>query len=348
MNVSSVNPANNHQLNNNWVNLVADIGGTNIRLAISDSNNHISDIKTYQCSKFSCLFDVIQGFLVDKKLTEASINACLAIACPVDTDIISMTNLPWQFSQIELKKSLKLNKLILINDYTAIAMAIPMLTDNQKVKIGGGKSLRDKVIAVCGPGTGLGVANLLPLADKWYCFGGEGGHVDYAPIDDKEIKILRHIKAFKQRVSYEQLLSGYGLEQIYQALLHISYDNNSVETPTKLTAKEISTHALAKRSLMCQQALDLFCQVLGSFAGNLALTMNTQGGVYIAGGIVPRFVGYLKDSDFRLRFEAKGRMSPLNKEIATYVITEKQPGLLGASVYLNQVMVNSKGQCNNL
>jgi glucokinase len=320
------------------VNLVADIGGTNIRLAISDSNNSIIDIETYQCRDFSCLFDVIQCYLTDKKITEASINACLAIACPVDTDIISMTNLPWQFSQTALKKALKLNRLILINDYTAIAMAIPMLTDEQKIKIGGGEALLDKAIAVCGPGTGLGVANLLPIANKWYCVSGEGGHVDYAPIDDKEIKILHYIKRFKKRVSYEQLLSGYGLEQIYQALLVIEHGDSLAEQGTTLTAKDISMQALSKACLLSQQALDLFCKVLGSFAGNLALTMNTQGGVYIAGGIVPRFIDYLRDSDFRHRFEAKGRMSSLNKEIATYVITEKQPGLLGASVYLNQTV----------
>ncbi|PKG85057.1 glucokinase [Colwellia sp. 75C3] len=324
---------------NDPVNLVADIGGTNIRLAISDSNNTLIDIETYQCRDFSCLLDVIQCYLTEKNITSASINACLAIACPVDTDIISMTNLPWQFSQTGLKKALKLNKLILINDYTAIAMAIPMLTDEQKVQVGGGKALSNKAIAVCGPGTGLGVANLLPIANKWYCFGGEGGHVDYGPIDEKEIKILRHIKTFKKRVSYEQLLSGYGLEQIYQALLINEHGENLPEQSTTLTAKDISTQALTQTCLFSQQALDLFCKVLGSFAGNLALTMNTQGGVYIAGGIVPRFIEYLKDSDFRQRFEAKGRMSPLNKDIATYVITEQQPGLLGAAVYLNQAMI---------
>ena len=331
MSTSSINPVNSNPLN-----LVADIGGTNIRLAISDSNNMLIGIETYQCRDFSCLLDVIQCYLTENKITKASINACLAIACPVDTDIISMTNLPWQFSQTELKKALKLNKLILINDYTAIAMAIPMLTDKQKVKIGGGTAIANKTIAVCGPGTGLGVANLIPLVNKWYCLGGEGGHVDYAPIDDKEIQVLRYIQGFKKRVSYEQLLSGYGLEQIYQALLNIEHEDCLPQQATSLTAQEISTQALIETCTLSQQALDLFCKVLGSFSGNLALTMNTQGGVYIAGGIVPRFIDYLRNSDFRLRFEAKGRMSPLNKEIATYVITEKQPGLLGASVYLNQ------------
>jgi len=344
MNLSRINPVNDNSVNekpiiNDSINLVADIGGTNIRLALSDSNNNISDIATYQCGNFSCLFDVIQGYLVEKGITNFRINACLAIACPVDTDIISMTNLPWQFSQTELKNALKLNSLLLINDYTAIAMAIPMLSNKQKVKIGGGKALPDKAIAVCGPGTGLGVANLLPLANKWYCFGGEGGHVDYAAIDEQEIEVLQYLKSIKQRVSYEQLLSGYGLEQIYQALLCIHPENSSTENIIELSAKEISTQALAESCLLCQRALDLFCKVLGSFAGNLALTMNSQGGVYIAGGIVPRFIDYLSHSDFRQRFESKGRMSALNKEIATFVIIEKQPGLLGAAVCLNQEMI---------
>jgi len=332
----NIDSVNRNSESKKQINLVADIGGTNIRLAISERNNTLSEIETYRCSNFSCLLDVIQGYLVEKNITKTEINACLAIACPVDTDIISMTNLSWTFSQAELKKALKLNNLLLINDYTAIAMAIPMLTNEQKVKVGGGQALVDKSIAVCGPGPGLGVANLVPVDNEWYCFDGEGGHVDYAAIDEVEIKILQYIKRFKHRVSYEQLLSGYGLEQIYQALTLIHSSDGLNGTSDKLTAQDISRQALAKTCLLSQQALDVFCRVLGSFAGNLALTMNTQGGVYIAGGIVPRFIDYLKNSDFRHRFETKGRMSTLNKQIPTYVITEQQPGLLGAAVYLQQ------------
>jgi glucokinase len=317
-------------------NLVADIGGTNIRLAIT-KNNDLTEIVSYQCANFDSLLDVIRHYLKEKSLTNACINACLAIACPTDDDLISMTNLPWEFSQKQLKKDLSLNKLILINDYTAIAMAIPLLTDEQKIKVGEGKAIEKQPIAVCGPGTGLGVANLINIEDRWHCVGGEGGHVDFAPVDDLDIKIIQHLKLTKERVSYEQLLSGYGLAQIYQALVEINSPDSSTPTGDELTAKDISTRALQKSCPICQQALSQFCKVLGSFAGNLALTTGSLGGVYIAGGIVPRFVDYVKESEFRMRFETKGRMSHLNKQTPTYIITEEQPGLMGAAAYLNQL-----------
>lgn len=315
----------------NLVNLVADIGGTNIRLAIAEGKC-LNEVATYQCADFSSLAEVISHYIVAKELTQAKINACLAIACPADNDLVTMTNLPWQFSQKALKQALSLNQLTLINDYTAIAMAIPLLTEEQKQKVGGGQSIPNKPIAVCGPGTGLGVALIVPVGDSWHCISGEGGHVDYAPVDDIEIEILNFLKSLKQRVSYEQLLSGYGLEQIYQALCAIK--SNAIDN--NLSAKDISHRALHTDDAVCQQALSLFCKVLGSFAGNLALTAGALGGVYIAGGIVPRFIDFVKASDFRKRFEAKGRLSQLNQQTPTYIITESQPGLLGAAGYLHQ------------
>lgn len=321
----------------NTINLIADIGGTNIRLAITDSNNNISEIETYQCQQFPHLSNVIHRYLSDKNLLNSCVNACLAIACPVDTDSISMTNLPWKFSQKQLKEELGLNSLTLINDYTAIAMAIPLLTDTQKVKIGQGEAEAKQPIAVCGPGTGLGVANLVNINNHWHCIGGEGGHTDFAPIDELDVKIFQELMKTKKRISYEQLISGYGLEQIYQALVVINnQEPQNTELP-KLTAKDISTQALAGTCPISEQALSQFCRILGSFAGNLALTTGSSGGVYIAGGIVPRFIDYVKASDFRARFETKGRMSHLNKETPTYIITESQPGLLGAAAYLNQI-----------
>jgi glucokinase len=323
------------------INLVADIGGTNIRLAITDKNNNINEIETYQCQNFPHLSHVIHHYLAEKNLLTAQINACLAIACPVDTDSISMTNLPWKFSQKQLKEELKLNSLTLINDYTAIAMAIPLLTDDQKVKIGGGESVLNQPIAVCGPGTGLGVANLENINGHWHCLGGEGGHTDFAPVDELDIQIFQELKKTKKRISYEQLLSGYGLEQIYQALLVINNRQKSntelTEASIKLTAKDISTQALVGSCDTSLQALSQFCKILGSFSGNLALTTGALGGVYIAGGIVPRFIDYLESSEFRERFETKGRMSHLNEQTPTYIITESQPGLLGAAASLNQI-----------
>jgi glucokinase len=322
----------------NTINLIADIGGTNIRIALADQSckANYKEIETYQCANFESLADVLALYIDNKQLSGFTVNACLAIACPVDNDLISMTNLPWQFSQTDLKSKLKLNNLTLINDYTAIAMAIPLLGDEQKVKVGGGEVVVNKPIAVCGPGTGLGVANLVPVCtsgvSQWHCFGGEGGHVDFAPVGEQEITVLRYLNTIKKRVSYEQLLSGYGLEQIYQAL--VSQEGQGQKP--NLSAEKISTQGLDSTCHLCHHALLVFCQILGSFAGNLALIMNSQGGVYIAGGIVPRFVDFLKTSKFRERFETKGRLSHITLQTPTYVITEQQPGLLGAAAYLFQ------------
>jgi len=322
----------------NTINLIADIGGTNIRIALADKSckANYKEIETYRCAEFANLVDILALYIDTKQLNGLVINACLAIACPVDNDLISMTNLPWQFSQTDLKAQLKLNSLTLINDYTAIAMAIPLLNDKQKVKIGSGEIVADKPISVCGPGTGLGVANLVPVTisgvSRWHCVSGEGGHIDFAPIGEQEISVLRYINTIKKRVSYEQLLSGYGIEQIYQALVNKDDD----EQQPHLSAQEISKQGVDNTCPVCHQTLLIFCQTLGSFAGNLALTMNSQGGVYIAGGIVPRFVDFLKESKFRERFETKGRLSNITLQAPTYVITEQQPGLLGAAAYLFQ------------
>jgi glucokinase len=322
----------------NSIKLIADIGGTNIRIAQADekSDTKFTHIETYRCADYESLADVLALYIKTQNINDSSIDACLAIACPTDNDIISMTNLPWQFSQTELKATLSLNSLTFINDYTAIAMAIPLLNDEQKIKIGGGEAVEGKSISVCGPGTGLGVANLVSVSiagkSQWHCVSGEGGHVDFAPVGETEIAVLQYLNTIKKRVSYEQLLSGYGLEQVYQALASKSDNNNA---PT-LSAQEISTQGINEDCQLCHQALLLFCNALGSFAGNLALIMNSQGGVYIAGGIVPRFVDFLKTSQFRERFESKGRLSHITQQAPTYVITEQQPGLLGAAAYLLQ------------
>ncbi|RZQ53641.1 glucokinase [Pseudoalteromonas phenolica] len=314
--------------------IIADIGGTNIRLAIVDepADGYYRNISTYKCADYAGLAEVLKLYISEQQLENSRLSACLAIACPVDDDLISMTNLPWQFSQSALKETLKLESLTLINDYTAIAMAIPLLSDAQKVKIGDGEAVAGKPISVCGPGTGLGVANLIPVGDKWHCVSGEGGHVDYAPVGELEIEILRFLNKIKQRVSYEQLLSGYGLEQVYQAVSAIKQNPNT----EKLSAQQVSERGLSNDCEYCNLALNVFCRVLGAFAGNLALTCNSVGGVYIAGGIVPRFVDFLKSTAFRERFENKGRLSHIPRQAPTYVITESQPGLLGAAAHAMQ------------
>ncbi|WP_286267289.1 glucokinase [Thalassotalea atypica] len=315
----------------NSINLVADIGGTNIRIGLSDSSGNIDALSVYQCNQYPSLSAVISQYLSEQQLEHHDIHACLAIACPVENDLITMTNLPWEFSRSQLKQELQLKTLLLINDYTAIAHAIPLLSDNQKVKIGQGEKVAGKPISICGPGTGLGVANLISDNGKWISLSGEGGHVDFAPIDRLELDILRYLHTKYSHVSYEQLLSGLGIEQIYQAIAW----SKQLDVPV-VSAEEISKKALTNDCELCSETLAQFCRILGSFAGNLALTLGSFGGVYIAGGIVPRFIDYFNNSEFRKRFEEKGRLSGFNQNIPTYVITESQPGILGAASYLLQ------------
>ncbi|WP_448547294.1 glucokinase [Thalassotalea fusca] len=321
---------------NNVVNLVADIGGTNLRIGQALPDGETESLVVYQCKDYPSLESIVADYIEKFKLENSEINACFAIACPVDKDLIKLTNLPWQFSKSALKTTFGFRKLLLINDYTAIAHAVPHLAEHQKVKIGDGEAVENYPISICGPGTGLGVANLFPVDGQWVSVGGEGGHVDFAPIDIQEIKILEKLLEKYEHVSYEQLLSGLGIEQIYHAICQINDIEPKFDTAKDITAKDITAKALANECDYCVQTLAQFCKTLGSFAGNLSLTMSSFGGVYIAGGIVPRFIEYLKNSDFRNRFEQKGRFTRFNQAIPTYVITESQPGILGASAYLRQ------------
>ncbi len=313
------------------INLVADIGGTNMRIGTTDDNGNIDALSVYQCNQYPSLSAVIRDYLVEHSLEQCDIHACLAIACPVDNDLITMTNLPWEFSKSQLKQELQLKTLLLINDFTAIALAIPLLGNEQKVQIGQGTAIAGKPISICGPGTGLGVANLISNNGKWISLSGEGGHVDFAPVGHLEQDLLRYLLTKYSRVSYEQLLSGLGLEQIYQGIAW----SKQLDV-AQLNAEQISSKALNNECELCADSLAQFCKILGSFAGNLALTLGSFGGVYIAGGIVPRFIEYFNNSEFRKRFEEKGRLSGFNQHIPTYVITESQPGILGAAAYLIQ------------
>lgn len=310
--------------------LVADVGGTNIRLAIADLETFaISDVLTYQCKDFDNIDGAISQYKNDANVTFEY--ACIDVATAVVGDQVSLTNNHWSFSQAELQQQFGLKKLYVINDFTAIAMSVPNIPDSKKVQVGGGQAVPQKPIAIYGAGTGLGVAHLVHSGDKWIALDGEGGHVDFAPIADDEITVLKELQKKYQRVSAEQVLSGLGLVQIYQSLCAAK----GVEAKGYEPA-DVTENALNESDEIAVQTLQLFCRVLGSFGGNLALNLASFGGVYIAGGIVPRFIDYVKNSEFRARFDAKGRFSNLVEQIPVYIVTEEQPGLIGCAAYLKQ------------
>lgn len=313
------------------IGLVADVGGTNIRLATIEINTgSIGNIHTYLCADYPSIADVIEDYKL--QVTAEVQYGCIAVACPVDDDIIDLTNNNWQFSVSELKKQFGFRALHLINDYTAIAMAIPKLTANQTAKIGRGEPIKEKPIAVCGPGTGLGVALLKKHRGDWVCLDGEGGHVDFAPHGDLEDHMLRRLRNNYSHVSAERFLTGPGLVNIFHCV-----KNYYEELPEEIEPHEVTQRALDGTDQRCQEALDVFCRLLGSFAGNLALTIWATGGVYIAGGIAPKIVDYIKSSNFRAKFEAKGRFAEALQKIPTYIIMESQPGIIGAGSYLTQM-----------
>ncbi len=310
--------------------LVADVGGTNIRVALIDlDSGKQGQVYTYLCKEFATLGDAIRQFL--QEVNRQVHHACIDVACPVDEDHIELTNNHWAFSIRELRRELDLESLHVINDYTAIAMAIPGLGLDQKIKIGDGESLEKMPIAVCGPGTGLGVAFLKNYENQWVCLEGEGGHVDFAPHNEMEIFLLNRLLQSYTHVSSERFITGPGLVNIYQSVKE--YFKEEAED---LTPAEISAKAVTGEDYRCRESLQIFCELLGSFAGNLALTIWASGGVYIAGGIAPRIVDFIKESGFRNRFEEKGRFKEKIKKIPTYIVTESQPGLLGAGAYLLQ------------
>lgn len=314
----------------NLYSLVGDIGGTNARLALYDINeSSLSQEKTFPGNDYDSLESVIREYL---KQTGIEVKAaCIAIACPISGDQVSMTNHTWSFSIAELKASLQFETLLVINDFTAVAMAIPALSSQDCTKVGGAEPQKSAPMAVLGAGTGLGVAHLLNINDQWLSLPGEGGHADLSATTDEEDAVLKQLRTQFGHVSAERCLSGQGLVNLYTSLVAI--DGKQAE---ELQPKDVMEQGLNKSCTYCERALNLFCNMMGCFAGNLALTLGTTGGVYIGGGIVPRFIEFFMSSDFRLAFEAKGRFSSMLENIPVFIIQHSQPGLLGSGVYLRQ------------
>lgn len=315
--------------------IVADIGGTNARFSrVNLATLALDHVKVYPCADFASLSLALNYYRQEHQLQQIG-HVAIAIACPVQGDLVKMTNFHWQFSIAAVKAELALTEFVVLNDFTAVAMSLPALRDEEKVWCGGETADARKPMAVLGAGTGLGVGHLIPTAQGFMPLAGEGGHTDWAAQNEQEWFIQRYLAAHFGHVSPERLLSGPGIESLYLALA--AYRGLTVEP---LTAAEISQRALAATDPLCEAVIDQFFASLGSLAGDLALTLSTFGGVYVGGGIVPKLLPLLATSPFRARFEDKGRFTEFNRRIATYVVTAEQPGLLGCAVYLKQILAS--------
>lgn len=309
--------------------LVADIGGTNARFALEVAHQSFEHIEVLPCNDYDTIVDAVKEFLKRAGNPEVK-HASVAIANPVVGDWLQMTNHHWAFSIETTRQALKLDTLLFINDFTAQALAITKAQPEELVQVGGFQAIENAPKAVIGPGTGLGVSGLIPSPSGYVALAGEGGHNSFPPFDDTEVMIWQYAKRKFGHVSSERFLSGAGLVLIYEALA----EREGVKRQ-KMTPAEISERALSGTSPLCRLTLDIFSAMLGTVASNLALTLGARGGVYLCGGIIPRFIDYFKRSPFRSRFENKGRFDAYLAAIPVYVVLSKYPGITGAAVALD-------------
>lgn len=307
------------------VRLVGDVGGTNARFAILDDNGTPSQPSTLRVDDYSSLAEAIATYTNEHAIDRVD-SAAIAVATPITGDQVTLTNNHWSFSIDETRARLTLTELHVVNDFTALALSVPHLPADQLARIGGGDSRQGATIAVIGPGTGLGVSGLVPCGDGWTALQGEGGHVTVGVSTERE-RAVRDLLAVRFRhVSAERFLSGPGLMNIATALRTI----DGIELKT-LTPADITRLGTSGEDAHCEETLTIFCRLLGSCAGNLALTIGAEGGVYIGGGVVPRLGDFFERSDFRQAFEAKGRMHDYLARIPTHVIHSPYPALIGAA-----------------
>jgi glucokinase len=313
--------------------LLADIGGTNARFALEPAPGEIQALRTLACADHARFEDAVRFYLAGtQRLHGARVrHAVIAIANPVDGNAIRMTNHHWAFSIEAARRALGLETLLVVNDFTALAMSLPALRPGDLAQVGGGAALAGSAIGLVGAGTGLGVSGLVPSGERWIPLSSEGGHVAFSPLDEREVTVLRHAWQRYDHVSAERFVSGPGLVLIREALAM----SRGMAPDKDLSPSDIVTRGLSGGDALSLEAIDCFCGMLGTVAANLAVTLGARGGIYIGGGVVPRLGAYFVASPFRPRFERKGRFSEFTARIPTWLITAPTPALQGASEMLS-------------
>ncbi|WP_243708476.1 glucokinase [Actinomadura sp. GC306] len=310
--------------------LVADVGGTNARFALVDGPD--GDPYRVHClptRDHAGLAEAAAAYLSRYAPDVRPSAACLAVAGPVTDGRFHLTNAGWpKGTPEEVRAHLGLPHLEVINDFEALALALPRLRADDLIPIGTGNPSTAGTLAVVGPGTGLGVAGLVPTSSGWVPLPGEGGQVDVPAATDREIEVARRLRDEHGSATAELLLSGSGLTRIHRYLAAI--DGRPAE---RLTAKEICERP---GDPVCREVLDMFCALLGSLAGNVALTLGARGGVYLGGGILPRIADVLRASAFRARFEGKAPVEDYVRGIPTALIVHPRPALAGATMRIAQ------------
>jgi glucokinase len=314
-------------MNNGFPRLLGDIGGTNARWAWHAAPGEaLTDVTVWPCADHATLADSAAAYLASRG-GDRPVSASIGIATAVTGDEVRMTNHHWRFSIAELKRQLGVERCLVINDFTALAMSLTALGADDLRTVGGGPGVPGQPVALLGPGTGLGVSGLLPAAGGgWSPLSGEGGHVTLAAADSLESEVLTLLRSRHGHVSAERVLSGSGLVNLVEALAALEG-----ESAPDLQPADVSRAAVDRSDPRCVRAARLFASFLGNVAGNLALTLGARGGVYVGGGIVPKLGDAFDVEVFRRRFEDKGRFSAYLQPVPTWIIVATTPALIGAT-----------------
>lgn len=310
--------------------LIGDIGGTNARFALADAAGpDFHSEMTLLCSEFASADDAIREYLQQQSAGKPDV-ICLAAAGPVMDERVQFTNNHWTLDAHSLREDFEIASVRLLNDFEATAYCIPSLQESDLDSIGlpegGLLDAEEFNVAIVGPGTGLGAAGLIRRGELLLPIVGESGHIGFAPKSQVQIDVLEVLRGRYDRVSVERLVSGGGIENIYWALTQIHG-----ESRTQLSAAEIFASSDAADDARAIEATQLFFELLGQVAGDIALVLGAQDGVYIAGGIAKRYPTMLRHSGFRNAFDNKGNHRSYMERIPTLLITHEQPGLLGAA-----------------
>jgi glucokinase len=311
--------------------LLGDIGGTHIRFGwVRAPGDGVVDREVFRWPEGAGLRDALAAYLA-KRGPQRPASCALAVAAPVGGDSVALTNRSDSFSIAALESELGLTRLVILNDFAALALAVPRLGPDDSRAVGGGDRTASGPIALLGPGTGLGVAASIVTPAGRCCVASEGGHASLSSHDAHEDRLLAVLRQEFGHVSFERVLSGAGIVNLYRA--HCALEGVA---PAPHDAAAISRLAAEAADARCVAAIDQFFAFLGSFAGNLALTFDARGGVYLGGGIVPKLIDRIGTSRFRERFEAKGRFRARLERIATRVIVDPSAAaLLGANQALD-------------
>ncbi|MCW8808973.1 MAG: glucokinase [Rhodanobacter sp.] len=314
--------------------LLADLGGTNVRFALSDPTAakpfQMDSVRRYQVSDFASLTDAIRQYFTDSGLSAQ--HALIAAAGRIsDGETVQITNNPWAISARNLQAELSMQSVRLVNDFAAQSMAVMLLQPEDLVPVGGLPLPRpgareEQTFVIVGPGTGLGVGGLLLRQGECSVLQTEGGHAGFAAHTPEDIEILHRLNQRYGRVSNERLICGNGLVNLYSVLCEIAG-----QVPEALKPEDISQRANAGSDPLCVQVVETFAGIFGSVAGDLVMTLGAWDGVYLTGGLVPILLPWMERGRFRERFESKGRFRETMEQVPTQAIMNPEPGLVGAA-----------------